>query len=645
MYKIYTVNADSTVGYAAQELKKYLRMMMPRCGEIKVAYDPAAKEGFKLGLMSDFGLRSDVKDPYLDDEIYVKTDENGGVLAGNNPRSVLQAVYRYLKKNGCIWLFPGPDGECIPTVDSLKPVDYNHRPIYRYRGQCNEGAETQPQMMDAIEFTPKVGLNTFMIEHDKPHHYYNHFYKHTFDSYDDEGGIALDTCLQWKRACESEIEKRGMLFHDMGHGWTSNPFGFKDCRQMTEQQRDEEYKKDIYKHTAMIGGKRGLFGGYPLNTNLCMSNPKTRKKVADAVTDYAEHQNNVDFIHVWLADATNNHCECENCRKKTPSDWYIILLNEIDDALTKKGLDSHIVFIVYVDTFWAPITETIKNPKRFTMLFAPIKRYYTENYGATPDMSALTPYKCNDLTLPRGMAENLAYLKDWQKTWKGDTFCYEYYFWRAHFFDMGSLMLARTIYNDIKSLKNVDLCGIVADGSQRAFFPTGFCFYVYGEMLYDPSRTFEQLEEEYFSAAFGDDWRKVCDYLEKLSETSDFLFLAGHNSSDPERDGHYNPSLVPRFKKIPGIVDEFLPVIEKNLDTPKRCRYVSWNLLEWHAKFIKMYANAAALKANGEDVPAFEAFEEIVNTMAPLDLLRHDSYDHFAGMAAIRSIFKLRNNK
>lgn len=642
MYKIYIKNSNSTIGFAAQELKKYLRMMMPRVGEIKVTYNPDAKDGFMLGLMSDFSLETKVKNPYLDDEIYVKTDKNGGIIAGNNPRSVLQAVYRYLKKNGCNWLFPGPDGECIPSVTELKPVDYNHRPIYRYRGQCNEGAESQPQMFDIIDFNLKVGLNTFMMEHDKPYHYYDHFYKHKYDNYESEGGIALDQSLQWKRACEAELDRRGLLFHDMGHGWTANPFGFRDCRKLSDEERAEEYKKDIYKHVAMINGKRELFTHYPLNTNLCMSNPETRKIVADYVADYAEHQNNVDFIHVWLADHTNNHCECENCLKKSASDWYIMLLNDIDDALTKKNLDSHIVFIAYSDTFWAPLEEHIKNTDRFTMLFAPIKRTYTETYGETPRMDALTPYKCNNLVQPRGMAETLAYLKKWQETWKGDTFCYEYYFWRAQYFDMGSTMIARTIWKDVKSLENIDLCGIVADGSQRSFFPTGFHFYVYGEMLYDPSRTYEELEEEYFSCAFGEDWKKVVKYLDTISDMSDFLFLAGHNSSDPERDGHYNPALAPAFEKIPAVVDEFMPVIEKNLDTPKRYRYVSWDLLKWHANLVKKYAPAAALKAKGEDMAAFEAFEQFRKELAPLDLLRHDAYDHFSCMNALNSIFKLR---
>ena len=30
-------------------------MMMPEGGDVKIAYNPEAKDGFRLGLMSDFG--------------------------------------------------------------------------------------------------------------------------------------------------------------------------------------------------------------------------------------------------------------------------------------------------------------------------------------------------------------------------------------------------------------------------------------------------------------------------------------------------------------------------------------------------------------------------------------------------------------
>ena len=56
MYQIHKITSHPVVDFAAEELKKYLRMMMPRCGEITISYTPNAKDGFRLGLMEDFCL-------------------------------------------------------------------------------------------------------------------------------------------------------------------------------------------------------------------------------------------------------------------------------------------------------------------------------------------------------------------------------------------------------------------------------------------------------------------------------------------------------------------------------------------------------------------------------------------------------------
>ena len=102
MYKIQKINDSPVVDFAAEELKKYLRMMMPRCGEIAIDRNKNSVDGFRLGLMSDFGLdTSEADDITLDDIIHIDTDEFGGIIAGSNPRSILLAVYKYLTLNGC----------------------------------------------------------------------------------------------------------------------------------------------------------------------------------------------------------------------------------------------------------------------------------------------------------------------------------------------------------------------------------------------------------------------------------------------------------------------------------------------------------------------------------------------------------------
>ena len=177
MLTINKLRCDSAIDHAALEMKKYLRMMLPEAGDVKIAYDPEAKDGFRLGFLEDFGVPFTGEDPVQDDELYIETDVNGGILAGSNPRSVLFAVYRYLRENGCRWLYPGIDGDYVPMQD-IVPVSYHKAADHRYRGFCDEGHSSQTNMLECIEYYAKLELNVFNLEFFNPIVYYNHYYNH-----------------------------------------------------------------------------------------------------------------------------------------------------------------------------------------------------------------------------------------------------------------------------------------------------------------------------------------------------------------------------------------------------------------------------------------------------------------------------------
>ena len=98
------------------------------------------------------------------------------------------------------------------------------------------------------------------------------------------------------------------------------------------------------------------------------------------MVEYCKNHPSVDYLHFWLADEALNQCECEKCAEKRPSDYYVDMLNMLDEKLSLAGIDTKIVFLIYVDLLFAPEKEKIKNPDRFTLMFAPINRWYSEFY-------------------------------------------------------------------------------------------------------------------------------------------------------------------------------------------------------------------------------------------------------------------------
>lgn len=637
MYTINMITLNQTVAFAAEELKKYIRMMMVSSGDIDINYSPDAKEGFTIGLMSDFGLDTyDAEDTDLDDIIYIDTNSRGGIIAGSNPVATLIAVYRYLRFCGCRWLFPGVDGEVIPSIDVLPDVKYRKLADHRYRGQCNEGAEYQSDMIETIDFSPKIGLNTYMIEFDNPYCYYSDYYDHKDNLVREAEPVSRDTVMRWKRQCECEIAKRGMHFHDMGHGWTAEPFGL-DSSNGWKPTENLVIPEDMKEYMAELDGERKVPRNVPLCNNVCMSKPKARKIMVDYIVKYARAHRNVDFLHIWLGDATNVHCECSECRKKLPSDWYVMMLNELDTELTKEGLDTRIVFIGYYETFWAPLEEKLKNSKRFTMLYAPITRLYTETYGEDAKMSGLVPYERNNINLPKGMGECLAYLHDWKnKMWSGDCFCYEYHFWYLQYFDVTNLFMSRLLYDDIKGLKKHGLKGMIEDGSQRSFFPTGFQFYVYGETLFDSDISFDELTVDYFSHAFGENWQLVLNYLEELKGLLRYSYLYGRDSKDTDKGKYYNPDMVENIKKAKKLANDFIPVIKANLKQDERASAVAWQMLELGAVFVDKLTDLLSHIAVGERDKAIEVFKELTLEMSKREVYFERYYDHSMFMHTIR---------
>ena len=650
MYSINKISSYSAVDYAAEELRKYLRMMMPECGNIEIKYAPDAKDGFRLGLMQDFGLDvSDAEEPELDDILYIDTDESGGIIAGDNPRSVLLSVYEYLRQNGCRWLMPGVDGEFIPMQD-IKPVKYRHKPSCRYRGQCNEGAEFQPDMIDAIEFTPKVGMNVFMLEFFIPAGYYRQYYNHNYNQMNrNPEPVSNEQVLQWKRQCEAEISKRGLMFHDIGHGWTCKPFGIDTAMKSGDQAQQDLNNASLTdeqkSYLALVNGERKLFRGYPNWTQFCMSNDVARHRVAEYVAEYAENHSNSDYIHVWLGDLVNNHCECEGCQKRTPSDWYVILLNEIDEELTKRNLDTRIVYIAYTETMWAPETETLKNPKRFALLFAPISRRYSYSLrldGKTPEVA---PYVRNKNKLPNNFNELFYHFENWTKDWNGANLAYEYHFWHHQIKDVGGISLAKVINEDVKFYKSHKINGVIEDGSQRSYFPTGLVFYTYARTLYDVSLSADEIAEEYFSAAFGEDWKKFYDYLNKLTVAFGHDYLEGDRNLGTKRSIWYAPEHLESLKSVLDIVKEGRKLIEEHYNSLYRVRTVSVRLLEFHAMYSEMFADALIEKCVGNDDESVKIMENMMAECGKYELAFERWYDHCLFFNYIQNGFVSKTQK
>jgi len=621
MHNLFTIRKmrdDQTISFAADELKKYLWTMMPKSGNTPISLDPQATDGFRLGLLEDFGLENEAADPVWDDVVHIDTTAQGGILAGSNPRSVLFAVYRFLRLNGCRWFYPGPEGEYIPMKD-IEPQKYHKMADHRVRGYTIEGDPSMEQVASWVDYQAKLEMNLFVPS--DPFVYLRRYYEHR-----DLGGnrpaeiVTAEQCDQWLRTLEADALKRGLLLREGGHGHIPSALGLNPADREEYRRGELQIPERIRPYLAQMNGKRDLYRKDIYYTNLCMSQPEVRRMLVQRSADKIQNNPHLCMSGIGFADGNRNHCECENCRKLNPADFQIMIANELDEELTRRGdTTTKVALSTYVDMMFPPIQEKIKNPDRFWIQFTPISRSYSASVTEDTVLPEPLPYVRNAWTAPKGIDQCVALFQARRKDVQLPAYAYEYHFWRAQFRDPGLMIISRRLYEDVRSLKLLDIDGYLQDGSNKHFFPHGFHQLIHAETLVNRDCDYEALLDDYFSLLYGKDYQQVLNYLNGVSEAFGEKYMAGEERAEGARDPLHNPERAVKLERVFELAAVARDLVKKNRKTPVRVQALAWRLLERHAEFAAGLAEVFITKARGFDKLALEKMDAFT-----ADFGRHD---------------------
>lgn len=572
--------SSQVVRFAASELESYLDRMLPSPPDLTIR------------LLSSGG------DPM--DGFSIRVGEREGEICGSNDRSVLLGVYDYLHHLGCRFLGPGRDSEVVPHITpDLLPANYEKHASFRHRGVCIEGADSRENILDFIDWLPKVGYNSFFLQFKTPYAFLARWYHHLENPFLTPESYTVSDAARDMVGLEEAMKKRGLLLHKVGHGWTGEALGYETMNWDPNPRPLAPEKEPL---AAEVNGVRALWKGSPANTNLCFHNGDAVDLFASLVVRYAKENPSADYLHVWLADEYNNVCECEGCRETTPSDQYVELLNELDRRLTAEGLSTRIVFLLYQELLWSPIKARLEHPERFVLMFAPISRTFESSYDLTGDAVPIPDFHRNHIVLPTNLQENLAFLRGWQELFHGDSFVYDYPLGRAHYGDFGYVHIARVIGSDIKQLRSMGLDGYISCQELRVSLPNALPNYVMGYTLFDESADTEALIREYFEAAYGSRAGEVLAYLSELSRLSSCDYLNG-------KGPRVNPEMADRMEQIIQVCQDF------SMAAPVGGARLFWDLLAYHRDYVVALARAIAALARGdrgESGRNWRAFRELI---------------------------------
>jgi hypothetical protein len=516
---------EAPVAKAADELVRYLPRManvsvaallplgsLPRQSRAQIVLGTSAHlRGLGLGRLPEANE--------VDDALAIIPRQGVLYLTGSNPRSVLFAAYRLLEEMGAVFLRPGPGGEALPKRARLalptKPI--RESASYRYRGICIEGYPRMEHVLETLEWMAKKKMNSFQIQFVHGGAFWRRGYTKSveIDAETRARDLSLEDYLAIDGRVVAKMDELGMVLHKVGHGWTANVLG---APGMSWRERlDHPLSAKKRRWCAEVVGKRGLFRGEPTNTELCYSNPEVREAFYEQVLRYARQHSEVDYLQVWLSDATNNKCECAACRRRSPTDWYMMLIEELGERSKAEGLATKIVCIAYQELIFPPDRKRVL-PDNVTLMYAPMGRCYRH---AFTDERCVGHYnlkrpKLNQFAQVHGNRAAAALARSWKGVVGDNSFLFDYYGWAAMWRDGLGMDMGDNVAEDMRDLDDLGLNGHLSCQCIRAFYPLPYWPNAMGDVLWNKRLPLAAHKRKVMAAAFGKHVRDVEKYFSEI---------------------------------------------------------------------------------------------------------------------------------
>ena len=170
---LYSSHSGSPVVFAAQELARCLA---------KIVADSIIITNNQNCRSDEVTLRLEsLKNPKNSEDAYsIDVTPMGGTISGSNDRSVLLGVYQYLWLLGCRFPAPGRKHESFPSLYKKEQLSAScqKQAALRHRGVCIEGANSLENILDYIDWLPKLGCNSFFLQFQLPYTFMARWYHH-----------------------------------------------------------------------------------------------------------------------------------------------------------------------------------------------------------------------------------------------------------------------------------------------------------------------------------------------------------------------------------------------------------------------------------------------------------------------------------
>ncbi len=390
-------DAACTIGFAAVELARYLRLMSRGPAEVRLLRPEAAaarERGLRIRLATLAEISSEERvrlgiEPgsgeALGEEGYVvKTVREGDsvsiYIVGETRVGVLYGTYDLLHRLGVRWFAPGTNNEEVPErdIERLPAFDVRETPAFSLRGfhAWEDRADR-----DFLLWMARNRMNYWCVEQsDKP-------FLHKL-GLRLVGGAHVLTSLYLGPKLEYPYDHPRFRGDE---GKPADPYGISPDYRGDE---DGDGRLGYFEaHPEWFGLQKGrrsdrIEGDF--GDNFCTSNPEAMKEwTRNAVRDLVDGRyRDAGFMNAWALDV-GTWCECDACRALgTPTDRNLLFVDAYARAIRQARAEGRLnrpvklLFLAYADVLEPPTRALPADFDYETCIatYFPIKRCYVHRF-------------------------------------------------------------------------------------------------------------------------------------------------------------------------------------------------------------------------------------------------------------------------
>ena len=584
MVLVYINKVTDTLLFARQEFCKYMMKITEG-----IRFEPTVSkddQGVHLLVDSEMFIESDPINHEIKDCYKIEARGTDIAIVGNSDRAVLLGVYRYLTECGYLFLGPGPNHEQIPDKIDFKnnSLTIFEQAQYHNRGVSLEGADSLEDVLNFIDWLPKLGGNSFFIHLKNPYVFLKRWYEHEHNPKLGAEPFSLDIAECMTERIEYELSRRSLIRSRLSHDW----FGGKLDFSPTQSWGNTASKG---KPLALLNSERSLYSPNKEVEKLCLSDEEVCKAFIEGIVSYAVSRPDIDYLHIELLDVFDDKCECARCRSVDSTERYTSIFDRLDERLNEEGMATRLCFEERYGIFKVSVFQNLKSPNRFVRTMVPNR-----------DSFEVDLEEARVLESKRGLRRIKSLMYDSPLNF-------------THFGDLGYIGLAKTIAGDLKSLDAVGIKGYISCQEMRAGLPNHFPNYVMAKMCWNSSLSFDELAREYFEGAYGPEWQKVYMYLEHLSKLSSPDYVSG-------KGRRIDNELASKFTEVSKVIIRFSPVKVSHFRLDNKVHRNYWQVLSYHDLFCEKWCKVLFYQALGQE-------EEVRReTSALIEFIRDNEKDY-----------------